>query len=184
MNKIVLLLALCFTGFAHSAADSPGNYFASADSLKELLAPAANAAVTNTIYKGQSVEVFEVKNGWARVSKYYDGAIEGTSGQVARWVSAQYLSDEKPTPASVAVDNKLEQAIKGSDDFSKYRPGLVKGSQELISSGKCTLADFTEMGGWMRSVNHKPKPVYFTYCGGMKLSNKIYLNVQTTEIFK
>ena len=184
MNKIALLLIFCVAESASGAADGPGQYFVSADSLKERLGPSTDASVTNTIYKGQAVEVLEVKDGWARVSKYYDGAAEGKSGQVARWVSAQYLGRERPAPIAAAADNKLEQAIKGSDDFAKFRVGFVNGSQELINSRRCTLADFAEMGGWMRSTNHKPKPVYFTYCGGMTLANKVYLNAQTGEIFK
>ena len=184
MKRIILILLVLLGNVAHGATEGPGWFYVTAESLKEWLGPSTSAAATNTIYKGQAVEVFEVKDGWARVSKYYDGTVEGQSGQVARWVSAQYLGKEKSAPPVVAADNQLEQAIKGSDDFSKYRAGLVKGSQELINSGKCSLADFREMGGWMRSTNYKPKPVYFTYCGGMTLSHKVYLNVQTGEIFR
>lgn len=184
ITKFILALSLFTPFFAQAAADGPGPYFVSSDSVKERLGPSVSAASTNTIHKGQAVEVFEVKDGWARVSKFYDGAVEGQSGQVARWVSAQFLVKEKPAAPAVAADNRLEQSIKGSEDFAKFRAGFVKASESLVKSGQCSLADFSEMGGWMRSTNHKPKPVYFTYCGGMTLANKVYVNVQTGEIFK
>jgi len=33
-----------------------------------------------------------------------------------------------------------------------------------------------EIGGWMASTN-RGEGVYFTYCGGMKVNNKVYLDV-------
>jgi hypothetical protein len=36
------------------------------------------------------------------------------------------------------------------------------------------------MGGWMKSTNKGPS-VYFTYCGGMRASNRIYLDVRSGE---
>lgn len=175
---------IAVSGVAYAAAEGPGKYFVTADSVEERLGPSTDARATNTIYKGQAVEVLEVRDGWARVSKFYDGAVEGQSGQVARWILAEYLGKEKPAAVIVAVDNKLEQALKDSDDFVKFRAGFVKGSQELINSRRCILSDFTKMGGWLRSTEYKPKPIYFTYCGGMTLANKVYINAETGEILK
>jgi hypothetical protein len=40
------------------------------------------------------------------------------------------------------------------------------------------------MGGWVKSQNHKKEPIYFTYCGGLHISKRIYLDVVTGEIFR
>ena len=35
----------------------------------------------------------------------------------------------------------------------------------------------------MKSVNDYPEqPVYFTYCRGMTLANKVYVNAETEEV--
>jgi hypothetical protein len=36
----------------------------------------------------------------------------------------------------------------------------------------------------MKSTSHKGSPVYFTYCGGMRVQNRLYLNAATGEVFK
>jgi hypothetical protein len=149
------------------------------------LAPNKSGKITNTLYKRQKVKVFEIKDGWARISRFYDGGVEGLSGNVARWVFAKYLSVNRPEEEKVAnLNSPVAKAIKSSDDFSKYQSVFVSASEKFIKSGKCRLADFKEMGGWWRSTNHKPKPVYFTYCGGMTKSNRIYLNAATGKTFR
>lgn len=40
-----------------------------------------------TTYKRQKVDVFEIKYGWTRISRYYDGGVEGVAGNVARFVA-------------------------------------------------------------------------------------------------
>ena len=70
--------------------------YASASALNVRLAPRADGELTNRIYRQSSVQVYEHRDGWARISKYYDGDVEGLSGQVARWVSASYLSKKRP----------------------------------------------------------------------------------------
>ena len=53
----------------------------------------------------------------------------------------------------------------------------------MIQSGRCTAADFEEQGGWMKSTNHRDAPIYFTYCGGMTVANRIYLDAETGRLF-
>ena len=141
--------------------------------------------VTNTLSKRQKIEVLELKDGWARISKYYDGEVEGMSGEVARWVSAEYISPTRPALEEKSeINSPLAEAIKYSDDLEENKHTLISVSNELISSGTCTLSDFKKVGGWLKSVNYKPKSVYYTLCGGTKNSNRIYLNTETREIFK
>lgn len=69
-----------------------GTYFVKEIALEEHLAPNPKGKVTNRIYRKQKVDVLEIKGDWARVSKYYDGEVEGLNGQVARWVLIKGLS--------------------------------------------------------------------------------------------
>jgi len=187
MKKFTLAIILAFftVSFAHAGAKYPGDYYVSSGKLNVRLAPDKTGKITNTLYKRQKVEVFEIKGNWARVSRYYVGAVEGLSGNVARWVFAKYLSTNRPAEEKITNSNSpVVKAIKSSDDFSKYQSVFVSASDKLIKSSKCRLRDFSEIGGWMRSTNHKPKPIYFTYCGGMTKNNRIYLNAATGKIFK
>ena len=103
MKAVYLAFALAvYAGAVTAQATGPGIYFVTVTVLEERLEPDPDGAITNRIYTGQKVDVFELKNGWARVSPFYDGEVEGKSGQVARWVLASGLSvsrlPTKPQP--------------------------------------------------------------------------------------
>ncbi|WP_345847740.1 SH3 domain-containing protein [Shewanella algae] len=182
---LVMLIAFFTISFAHAEAITPGDYYVTSNKLNVRLAPNKTGRITNTLYKRQKVEVFQVKDGWARISRFYDGGSEGLSGEVARWVFAKYLSTNRPAEEqAINLNSPVAKAIKSSDDFSKYQSVFVSASEKLTKSGKCSLGDFKEMGGWWRSTSHKPKLVYFTYCGGMTKSNRIYLNAATGSTFR
>lgn len=182
MHRIfIVVIGLMLSGHVLAEAVSAGEYYVAANRLSVRLGPSTAATITNTLNRKQKVEVYEVKNGWARVSKYYNGAVEGKSEKVARWVSAQYLSSSKPED-NFSSNTPLENAIKGSDNYSLYRENFIKLSKELIDQGRCSVADYKEMGGWIRSSNHKPQPIYFTYCGGFSKGNKVYINAETGAV--
>ncbi|MEJ7931628.1 hypothetical protein WG922_16775 [Ramlibacter sp. AN1015] len=167
-----------------AAATKPGDYYVSLEQVPERLAPSESGKSTNTLYKRQKVSVEEVKGGWARVSRYYDGRVEGLSGQVARWVPASSLSPTRPPDDNVAGGGTpLGQALKDSDQFGKHSATFLKASQALIDSGRCKLQDFKDNGGWSKSTQ-KGAGVYFTYCGGMHRNNRWYLDVSTGRTFQ
>lgn len=154
------------------------------------------------MYREQAV-VHEKKGGWGRVSKYYDASCKNgiseyvdsgnarcstangiTNGKFAEWVSLDYLAANRP-PDPGAGAAGFEKLVSGSDDYRKYKSAFVKAAQNLIAAGRCTADDFKQMGGWVKSTTtYRNKPVYFTYCGGMTLSNRIYLNAATGDIFR
>jgi hypothetical protein len=74
----------------------PANSFYVVERTDERLGPSNKAKVTNTLDRQQVLEVFERRDGWARVSPYYDGSVEGLNGQVARWVPNRALSKTRP----------------------------------------------------------------------------------------
>lgn len=181
---VMALLALSSVS-AFAAALGPGSYFVTADHLNVRLSPSANGKLTNKLSFGARVDVEEVRSGWARISKYYDGSVEGLNGTVARWVSAKYLSATKPKAETTSpASGPLAEALSQSNDYRKYSSQFIAASKKLIEQGKCTLGDFKEMGGWVRSTNNGSKPIYFTYCGGFTKQNRIYLNVANGKVFK
>jgi hypothetical protein len=148
----------------------------------------------------EAATVIERKGDWARVSKVYDASCSnGVSeyvdkgqaactpengikeGKFAEWVLARHLSTERPAdPAETAAND--EKMVAQSDDFSQHRKAFVKAARQLIDQGRCTAADFEEQGGWVKSSNHPDQPMYFTYCGGMTVANRIYVNAETGQI--
>lgn len=143
----------------------------------------------------------EERKGWVRITKPYDANCEGgkslyvdaglaactakngiVDGQFAEWVEKAKLS--KVQPADPALTATLDETvIAQSDDFERHRRGFAKLAKKLIGDGRCTEADLREQGGFVKSVDqYRNQPVYFTYCGGTSLSNKIYVNAVTGEI--
>lgn len=94
---------------------------------------------------------------------------------MARWVPVSDLSlkNEKP---DVKTNTELEKVIAGSDDFHLYKDKFVAHSQALIDKGKCSITDFKEMGGWLKSTS-RGQYSYFTYCGGFTLQHKVYIDI-------
>lgn len=87
-------------------------------------------------------------------------------------------------PLSSYSANPDYRIIAGSDGFSEYKETFLRAAMELIESGRCTEEDFIEMSGWAKSINHKSKPIYFTYCGGFHVDNRIYMNAETGKVLE
>jgi len=174
----------------------------SSDRLHRRTCAAATCGSVGLFFLRQKVAIYEEKNGWARVTKYYDASCEdgksqyvddGSSecspengianGKFAEWISADHLSSTEPDDpgAGATGDHAL---VKGSDDYRIYSDMFAKAAADLISSGRCKRADFEEMGGFLKSTNHRNRPIYFTYCGSMTIENRIYLDAETGKTFK
>lgn len=178
-----LLLALAIS--AQAVATKPGDYYVTSDETNERLSPNKTGRVTNTLFKRQKVTVLELKDGWARVSKYYDGKVEGMQGQVARWVEAGALSTDRPADEKVdGVDRALGDALKESDNFGQYKKVFIEASRKLVAERTCSLTGFKSAGGWMKSTQYPSNTVYFVYCGGTAKNNRLYLDVNTLNTFR
>lgn len=184
---LCLAVGLVVFGAAQPRDKLVGKAYVIANRLKVRLSPSASGKITNRLDRGERVDVLEVRNGWARISRFYDGHVEGESGSVARWVAAVYLSKRKPNPARSAgrggaSSSPLERALRSSDDYGRHRSRFLAASRRLISQGRCSVSDFAQMGGWIRSTSKRS--TYFTYCGGMRRINRIYLDVTNDRIFR
>lgn len=94
--------------------------------------------------------------------------------------TAPVVGADDPLPS----DQELEAAIKDSDDYERYREAFIVASRALLHEKRCSIAHLRENGGWVRSQAHADRMVYFTYCGGPHVSNRIYVDVSTGEIFR
>ena len=86
--------------------------------------------------------------------------------------------------AYVPTETEIEAAIAASDDFAVHKPAFLKATSSLVAQGTCSLSELQEMGGWVKSQNHKSQPVYFSYYGGMRVDKRIYVDVSTGRVFR
>ena len=184
-------------------AEPSDKYWVTPDRLNRRTCPSIDCGIVGWLSFREGTNVFEDRDGWARVSRYYDASCangrseyvdSGASrcdpengivdGKFAEWVSADFLSEDPPSdPAADATG--VAALISGSDDFHKYRSAFAQAAKSLISSGQCREADFRELGGWIKStLKYRNQPIYFIYCGGSTVSNRLYLNAETGEVFR
>lgn len=143
--------------------------------------PDHNALVVDTIYKGEKVVVLEKSNGWYRISDYL--VYEDGGEETAEWLDAKGLSDAEPVIKEQERLEILDGYLQKSDDLKDNLEIFRNKTQLLLDDNTCEPEDFTELGGWVRSVTYKQRNVYFIYCGGLEQENKIYLDVDSGEIF-
>jgi hypothetical protein len=173
MRTLLSMLLLGLPLLSSAQALQPGAYFVKEAMVEERLAPAANAKSTNKIYVGQAVQVFEVRDGWARVSKFYDGEVEGQSGRVARWVPAKALSVTKPA-APAQKKQKKDSRILNDAIPSVGQGGLTqkdvdilyRGATKYLDSGRCSRIEYADKSASKPNTYYvncgRPKNIFFT----------------------
>jgi len=178
-------------------------HWVTVDRLNRRTCPDIHCGVVGQLFYREGVTIFEEKEGWARISKYYDASCrDGQSeyvdagnatcsapngiidGQLAEWVSLMFLAPTRPADPA-AGESGIAKVVGNSDDYRKHKAAFVRATEKLIASGRCTLGDFEQSGGWLKSTTtYRNQPVYFSYCGGFTRANRLYLNVDTGEIFR
>ncbi|MGF1881067.1 SH3 domain-containing protein [Vibrio splendidus] len=143
--------------------------------------PEIDGLITDYLYKGEKVEVLEKQGEWARISDYI--VLKEGGPQTAEWVSMSGLSNDEVIISEKESIEILDSYLVKSDDLKIHKETFRNTVAELISDGECDSSDFEELGGWVKSVKYSDRDVYFIYCGGLSLENKIYLDVNTNEIF-
>ena len=176
--------------------------YVTADRLMRRSCPSSDCGSIGGLLYREGVNVLEERNGWVRYTELMPALCEDgisqlietgsarctkdngiVDGRVAFWVHGDHLSTEEPEdPADSAT--AYEQLIKNSTNFRHHRSVFAQAAADLIDSGRCTRGDFEEFGsGWMKSTGEQQnQPIYFMYCGGFTLDNKVELNVETGRI--
>lgn len=143
--------------------------------------PEIDGLITDYLYKGEKVEVLEKQGEWARISDYI--VLKDGGPQTAEWVSMSGLSNDEVIISEKESKEILDSYLVKSDDLKIHQEKFRNSVAKLISEGECAPSDFEELGGWVKSLKYSNRDVYFIYCGGLSLENKIYLDVNTNEIF-
>ena len=85
---------------------------------------------------------------------------------------------------AASAHGDMRDLVKKSDGYEIHGMAFASAAAELIKSGLCTKSDFYEWGGFTKSTQHKKRPIYFIYCGGFQIQNRVYLNADTGKIHK
>lgn len=149
--------------------------------LKVVEQPEIDGLITDYLYKGEKVDVLEKQGEWARISDYI--VLKEGGPQTAEWVSMSGLSNEEVIISEQESKEILDSYLVKSDDLKIHQEKFRNVIAKLISGGECAPSDFEELGGWVKSVKYSNRDVYFIYCGGLSLENKIYLDVNSNETF-
>lgn len=196
-------IMVVFLMLAATLALAAETLWVTAERLHRRTCPETRCGSVGWLFYREQAIVYEKKDGWGRVTKYYDASCRNgvseyvdtgnarcsggngiTNGKFAEWVSLDYLVAIRPPDPSTGAAG-FEKLIGGSDDYRRYKPAFVAAAKNLIASGRCTPDDFEKAGGWTKSTTtYRNKPVYFVYCGALTLSNRLYLNAATGDVFQ
>lgn len=149
--------------------------------LKVVEQPEIDGLITDYLYKGEKIELLEKQGEWARISDYI--VLKEGGLQTAEWISMSGLSSDEVIISEQENREILDSYLAKSDDLKLHQEKFRNTVAKLISEGECDPSDFEELGGWVKSVKYSNRDVYFIYCGGLSLENKIYLDVNTNETF-
>ncbi|PNH86256.1 hypothetical protein C1M56_17155 [Vibrio diazotrophicus] len=144
-------------------------------------AASLDAFVQRYLYKGEKVRLLEKKNGWGRVSAYF--VYEQGGPEIAEWIPLDGLVEQAPVITVEERKKTIQGYIAASDDLVQFEDMFLTTTDKLLKDGSCSPVDFEELGGWVKSTKYADRDVYFIYCGGLKLADKIYLDVRTGEVF-
>lgn len=144
-------------------------------------AASLDAFVQRYLYKGEKVRLLEKKNGWGRVSAYF--VYEQGGPEIAEWIPLDGLVEQAPVISVEERKKTIQGYIAASDDLVQFEDMFLTTTDKLLKDGSCSPVDFEELGGWVKSTKYADRDVYFIYCGGLKLADKIYLDVRTGEVF-
>lgn len=199
-QKIFVFLFLFLSTSLFASSTDLGFYSVNADVLKIRTGPSSKYKHSYSMYKQQETKVYELQDGWARISK---------SKTNAKWAYAKFLTkntpkkskptiEKKPEPQAKEepkievneappkqeektkfVDRRLQRIISKSDGFKQHSKMFILVSQKLVSSQICKVTDFRKTRGWIEIYENE---LYFTYCGGFSRKNKIFLNLKTNEL--
>lgn len=164
------------------------------DRVPRRTCPSNRCGVVGQGFFREGMPVHESKNGWLRITKYYDASCkDGNSeyvdsgqsscvahngiieGQFAEWVESKFLGEIRPQDPAIDAYNN-EKLVAKSDDYKKYKSIFLSTTLNLISKKRCSEKDFLEQGGWIKSSNHGDG-IYFIWCSDY--SDRVYLNTKT-----
>lgn len=194
---VLLLFFIFFPAIAQAETIMWGNEHL----VKLRSCPSSECGRLGSLMFREKTVILQKKDGWARITKYYNGMCENglsafvsegnaactaqngfNAGMVAKWVPLTALALNKPNDPAVNATGDYA-LVGGSDGYNLYKDIFAQTARKLINDKRCTEADFREMGGWIKSSQYLNSPIYFTNCGLALSPVKIYLNTETGDVF-
>lgn len=153
----VIALSCPMSGVATAQASKAGSYYVVVPVLEERSAP--NGAIVNRIYRGQRVDVTDIRGGWARVTGLQHDP---------RWVVAAGLSSKKPKDLPQKASPAAKDVRIAPDAIPKVGQGgmtqrdvdiLWRGAAYMLKTGKCSRVEYGDKSGSRPGT-------YYVNCGG------------------
>jgi hypothetical protein len=130
--------------------------------------PATTDPVVGYLKRGDSVDVLEELQGWARISRYQSPKEVGLKGRrkVARWVQLRHLTTEQPVALPKAAcehpdiaPGALPIGGPGYGITVKEAEILCRGALHMLAAGRCARVEYGE-----KSMSRPGS--FFVNCGG------------------
>ncbi|WP_136657130.1 hypothetical protein [Nitratireductor sp. XY-223] len=86
-------------------------------------------------------------------------------------------------PPRALTEGDFEALVSRSDDLERYGTAFSGAARWLYEAGICSEYDLRQSGGWAKSRTHRNRPIYFTYCGGSALADRVYFDAETLEFY-
>ncbi|WP_419912370.1 hypothetical protein [Hoeflea sp.] len=86
-------------------------------------------------------------------------------------------------PSRALTEKDYERLVARSDDVEKHGESFSGAARWLIEAGICSEYDLRQNGGWIKSRTHDSQPIYFTYCSGSSLADRVYFDAETLEFY-
>src|SRR5690606_14523824 len=136
---------------AQQADEPTPSHWVTTQSLTRYTCPSTGCGVVGEHYYRQGLDILEERNGFARVTKYYDASctngqsdyvdsgpagctnVNGIeNGQFAEWVETSALSTERPADPAEGTTGTAA-LVASSDDFDIYRAQFVQAAERMMA---------------------------------------------------
>ena len=187
---------------SQGAQDTRNEFWVAIDEVDKHSCPSLDCGVVGRLSFRDPVTLLERKGGWARISEprkalcvngHTRYVVSGDDRCVASnginggtyydWIKEEGLSEQLPSSGSPGIDH-FEAIVAGSDDFRRNRDVFAAAAQRLIEASTCTKDELKNQGGFSRVDGAGGQNVYFVYCGGDTMSDRVFIDTKTQQVFR
>lgn len=171
MKTLGYITVLAFGAMSQSSVASERTMFVTGDNLNVRVCASGDCCIARRLNRNEQVPVFEQKDGWARISVFYDPEAEPqcrtTDGLIAQWVAARFLSFTPPAgyDPNEWFGSLGDKRIRGVPKVGDY--GLTRRDIELIRRYAAHLLQNDECKSIETGNKSMSKDdTYYVYCAG------------------
>jgi hypothetical protein len=154
-------------------------FFVISPGVEKFAKPNFESQVVGKTELRELVKVYEQNGRWSRVQSW----INETTGK-SQWIYSEHLSTEHPGITVQERYRTIKALIAGTDDFEQNEARFIELTDTALKSKQCREEDLAQMQGWIRSFNYPDEPIYYSYCGGLEVEDKLYINLDNGDVFR